>query len=54
MRQDARSSLDSDRRAMLLCGESAQTVAAQLMEDVRRYELEQHVSGKIGATLTPR
>jgi hypothetical protein len=38
--------------AILLCGECAQTVATQLMKDV--YELDRHVSVKVGATLTPR
>jgi hypothetical protein len=40
--------------AILLCGECAQVVATQLMKDVRSYELDQHVSVKVGATLTPR
>ena len=40
--------------AILLCGECAQTVATQLMKDVRSYELEQHVSVKVATTLTPR
>ena len=39
--------------AVLLCGAWAQTVATQLMKDVRTYELDHHVSVKIGATLTP-
>jgi len=39
--------------AILLCGECAQVVATQLMKDVRSYELDQHVSVKVLATLTP-
>jgi transcription elongation factor Elf1 len=38
--------------AILLCGECAQMVATQLMKDVRSYELDQHVSVKVGAILT--
>lgn len=40
--------------AVLLCGAWAQTIATQLMKDVRSDELDHHVSVKIGATLTPR
>jgi hypothetical protein len=39
--------------AILLCGECAQMVATQLMKDVRSYELDQRVSVKVQATLTP-
>jgi hypothetical protein len=38
---------------ILLCGECAQIVATQIMKDVRSYELDRHVSVKVGATLTP-
>jgi hypothetical protein len=37
---------------ILLCGECAQSIATQLMKDVRSYELDQQVSVKVGATLT--
>jgi hypothetical protein len=39
--------------AVLRCGAWAQTSATQLMQDVRRDELDHQVSVKIGATLTP-
>ena len=39
--------------AVLLCGACAQTIATQLMKDVRSDELDHHVSVKTGATLTP-
>jgi hypothetical protein len=40
--------------AILLCRECAQTIAMQLMNDLRCYELDQHVSVKVAATRTPR